>query len=61
MAIEVKSGEAVRSTAQLEKDAALVKEGGKFVGKNAPRELKEASREGLVKIDEVIERRVPRE
>jgi hypothetical protein len=61
VAIEVKSGEAVRSTAQLEKDAALVKEGGKFVGKNATQELKEASKEGLVKIDEVIERRVPRE
>jgi hypothetical protein len=61
VAIEVKSGEAVRSTAQLEKDAALVNEGGKFVGKNATNELREASKQGLVKVQEVIERRVPRE
>jgi len=36
LAVEVKAGKAVRSLAQLEKDAALASEGGVLVGKNAP-------------------------
>lgn len=35
VAVEVKSGNAARSTSQLVKDALLESEGGKFVGKNA--------------------------
>ncbi len=39
-AIEVKSGNAVRSTSQLLKDEAMYEEGGKIIGKNAPLSLK---------------------
>ena len=43
LAIEVKAGGAVRSAAQLAKDAALGTEGGVIVGKNAPAFLQGAS------------------
>lgn len=39
-AIEVKSGRAVRSAAQVAKDRAMATQGGVVVGKNAPPELR---------------------
>lgn len=40
LAVEVKSGNAVRSASQLAKDALLSTEGGVLVGKNAPAALR---------------------
>ncbi|WP_133512911.1 PAAR-like domain-containing protein [Candidatus Thiosymbion oneisti] len=40
-AIEVKSGNATRNAGQIAKDAAMEKTGGKIIGKNAPKELKD--------------------
>jgi hypothetical protein len=40
VAIEVKTGNAVRSAAQLGKDAAMESEGATIVGKNAPQALR---------------------
>ncbi|HIQ20500.1 MAG TPA: hypothetical protein EYH34_04580 [Planctomycetes bacterium] len=40
IAVEVKSGNAVRTASQLAKDAAMATEGGRVVGKHAPDELK---------------------
>jgi RHS repeat-associated protein len=54
IAIEVKSGGAVRNSSQLAKDAALATEGGTLVGKNAPDALR-----GQTIIITTIERRVP--
>ncbi|HWO25766.1 MAG TPA: hypothetical protein VNO30_43820, partial [Kofleriaceae bacterium] len=42
LAVEVKSGNAVRSAAQLAKDAALASEGGVLVGRNARRHSKDS-------------------
>jgi hypothetical protein len=54
IAVEAKSGGAVRNARQLAKDAALADEGGVLVGKNAPAELR-----GQTLVLETIERRVP--
>jgi uncharacterized protein (DUF1501 family) len=40
LAVEVKTGNAARSAAQLAKDAALATEGGVLVGRNAPAALR---------------------
>lgn len=40
LAVEVKSGNAVRSTSQLRKDSSMASEGAVLVGKNAPSSLK---------------------
>jgi hypothetical protein len=55
LAIEVKSGGAVSSAAQLAKDAALANEGGILVGKNVPFNLRDAAR----RLIQTIERHVP--
>jgi RHS repeat-associated protein len=52
VAVEVKSGNAVRSTAQLAKDAKMATEGAVITGKNAPADLR-----GQRVIIETIERR----
>ncbi len=39
LAVEVKSGAAIRSASQLRKDAAMARTGGKLIGKNAPIDL----------------------
>ena len=39
-AIEVKSGNAKRTPSQVLKDESMVKDGGKIIGKNAPKDLK---------------------
>ncbi len=54
IAIEVKSGGAVRNSSQLAKDALMATEGGVMVGRNAPDALR-----GQTVIITTIERRVP--
>lgn len=54
VAVEVKSGGAIRSATQLAKDSALATEGGTIIGKNAP-----AGLQGARVIIKTIERRIP--
>ncbi len=55
IAVEVKSGNAVRNASQKAKDAAMATEGGVVIGKNAPAALK-----GQNIIIETMEINVPR-
>jgi hypothetical protein len=54
VAVEVKSGGAVRDATQLAKDKAMATEGGTPVGQNAPENLR-----GQMRLFDTIERRVP--
>jgi RHS repeat-associated protein len=54
IAVEVKSGGATRSAAQVAKDTAMASEGGRIVGKNAPDALR-----GQTVVIPTVERRVP--
>ncbi|EAO56263.1 Hypothetical cytosolic protein [Bacillus thuringiensis serovar israelensis ATCC 35646] len=44
LAVEVKAGNARRTAMQLKKDKLMRKQGGKIIGKNAPRRLKDQVR-----------------
>ena len=54
IAVEVKSGRAVRNAGQLTKDALMATEGAKVIGKNAPEDIRNTMR-----TIETIERLVP--
>lgn len=55
IAVEVKSGNAIRNSSQLQKDNLIATEGGVLVGKNAPVNLR-----GKSLVFETIEKRIPR-